>query len=57
MEILKCYLRVTTVVNEASLLFEIVDGRSIDVETIAPKATNKCSHRIEANEDRVNNRS
>jgi hypothetical protein len=50
-------LRVISVVNEESFLFiEIVDGKSINVERIAPKATNKCNHRTEANDGRVHRR-
>jgi hypothetical protein len=50
-------LRVISVVNEESFLFiEIVDGKSISVERIAPKATNKCNHRTEASVGRVHKR-
>ncbi len=44
------------VVNKFSFLFEIVDGNNINVERIAPKATNKCNHRTEANDGRDHKR-
>jgi hypothetical protein len=50
-------IRVITFVNKESFLFdEIADGNSINVERIAPKATNKCNHRTDVNDGRVHKR-
>ncbi len=42
--------------DRISFLFEKVDGKSITVERIAPKATNKCNHRIDANDELAHKR-
>ncbi len=49
-------IRGIAVVNKVSFLVENVDGNSINVERIAPNATNKCNHRTDANDGRVHKR-
>jgi hypothetical protein len=41
------------VVDEILLSLEIVDGSNINVERIAPKATNKYNHRIVDTDGRI----
>jgi len=43
-------------VVKISFLFDIVDGKIIKVDRIAPSAINKCSHRIDVNDGRVHKR-
>jgi hypothetical protein len=49
-------LREIDVVVKISFLIEYADGNSINVEIIAPNATNKCNHRTDANDGRVHKR-
>lgn len=44
------------VVVKISFLFDIVDGKIIKVDRIAPSAINKCNHRIDVNDGRVHKR-
>ena len=49
-------LPVIAVLDKISFPFPIVDGKSINVERIAPKATKRCNQRTDANDGRVHKR-